>query len=80
MNRIFAMLVLFSLLTSCSSSNSSENTDNNVLDQLSNILDYSISPDSQFDKSGLMWSDQGAWFAIVFLIQYLIMGDFQVLF
>lgn len=28
-----------------------------------NILDYQITPQSDFDKSGLMFSDQGAWFA-----------------
>lgn len=63
MNRIFVMLVLFSSFIACSRLVSSENTDKNVTDQLSNILNYSISPESQFDKGGLMWSDQGAWFA-----------------
>ena len=28
-----------------------------------NVLDYNITPESAFDKSGLMFSDQGAWFA-----------------
>jgi glucosidase len=28
-----------------------------------NILDYKITPKDAFDKSGLMFSDQGAWFA-----------------
>ncbi|WP_298517008.1 trehalase family glycosidase [uncultured Kordia sp.] len=29
----------------------------------SNVLDFSITPNNTFDKSGLMFSDQGAWFA-----------------
>ena len=31
-----------------------------------NILDYHITPASKFDKKGLMFSDQGAWFAYSF--------------
>jgi hypothetical protein len=31
--------------------------------QVSNILNFEITPESAFDKSGLMFSDQGAWFA-----------------
>lgn len=31
-----------------------------------NILNYSISPKDKFDKSGLMFSDQGAWFGYSF--------------
>jgi putative isomerase len=31
-----------------------------------NILTYSISPKDKFDKSGLMFSDQGAWFGYSF--------------
>jgi putative isomerase len=33
------------------------------LDISKNILDYRITPKDKFDKSGLMFSDQGAWFA-----------------
>ncbi|MEO9484682.1 MAG: trehalase family glycosidase [Ekhidna sp.] len=31
-----------------------------------NILNYSFTPTSKFDKNGLMFSDQGAWFAYSF--------------
>jgi len=31
-----------------------------------NILDYHLTPTQKFDKSGLMFSDQGAWFAYSF--------------
>tara|TARA_R110001592_G_scaffold104203_3_gene293282 strand:+ start:7059 stop:9050 length:1992 start_codon:yes stop_codon:yes gene_type:complete len=31
-----------------------------------NILNYQISPSEKFDKAGLMFSDQGAWFAYSF--------------
>ncbi len=31
-----------------------------------NILNYTISPKSDFDKNGLMFSDQGAWFGFSF--------------
>ena len=31
-----------------------------------NILDYTVTPKNKFDKSGLMFSDQGAWFAYSF--------------
>ena len=31
-----------------------------------NILDYTVTPKTKFDKSGLMFSDQGAWFAYSF--------------
>jgi len=31
-----------------------------------NILNYQITPTTKFDKSGLMFSDQGAWFAYSF--------------
>jgi putative isomerase len=33
------------------------------LDYSKNILDYRITPKDSLDKSGLMFSDQGAWFA-----------------
>jgi putative isomerase len=32
-----------------------------------NILDYHVTPTTPFDKSGLMFSDQGAWFGYSFL-------------
>ncbi|OSY86833.1 trehalase [Tenacibaculum holothuriorum] len=31
-----------------------------------NLLNYTVTPKNKFDKSGLMFSDQGAWFAYAF--------------
>lgn len=39
------------------------NTKNSVLNFSENILDYRITPKDSIDRSGLMFSDQGAWFA-----------------
>lgn len=39
---------------------------NDYLKISENILDYRITPKDAFDKSGLMFSDQGAWFAYSF--------------
>ena len=36
------------------------------LEYSKNILDYRITPKDSVDKSGLMFSDQGAWFAYGF--------------
>ncbi len=38
----------------------------NFLLKSENILDYQITPKHRFDKNGLMFSDQGAWFAYSF--------------
>jgi putative isomerase len=37
-----------------------------LLNNSNNILNYTISPKNAFDKNGLMFSDQGAWFAYSF--------------
>ena len=42
-----------------------------------NILDYRITPKDKFDKSGLMFSDQGAWFAYSFPDTSSITSDFS---
>ena len=48
------------------SCNSKKDTPKTQSNQIENILDFTISPKSSFDKSGLMFSDQGAWFAYSF--------------
>ncbi len=59
----YLLLITF-LIIGCSKTDQQESTpsfDHLVLSQ--NILDYQISPKDSLDKSGLMFSDQGAWFA-----------------
>jgi putative isomerase len=54
-------IITISFLFSCSKEVQKE-----YLKFSENILDYQISPTKKFDKSGLMFSDQGAWFAYSF--------------
>ncbi|KAB1157373.1 trehalase [Tenacibaculum aiptasiae] len=60
-------LTLVLVLLSC---NSKQKTDSRKISKhtnmYANILDYKISPLQKFDKEGLMFSDQGAWFAYSF--------------
>lgn len=58
--RLFA-IICFSSICSCQKTESIKKHDNLTFSQ--NILNYQISPKTKFDKSGLMFSDQGAWFA-----------------
>ncbi|MBA6152892.1 MGH1-like glycoside hydrolase domain-containing protein [Gelidibacter maritimus] len=60
---LIALGMLFNL--SCNSSKEKQKTEdtNNFLDFSENILDYHIIPKDAKDRSGLMFSDQGAWFA-----------------
>lgn len=46
--------------------NSKQETPKSQFEQIENVLDFNISPNQPFDKSGLMFSDQGAWFAYSF--------------
>ncbi|WP_205334715.1 MGH1-like glycoside hydrolase domain-containing protein [Gelidibacter japonicus] len=60
---VITLGLLFNL--SCNTSKESQKTEkaNNFLDFSENILDYHITPKDAKDRSGLMFSDQGAWFA-----------------
>lgn len=57
------LFLLFNL--NCGPTNSSRNNveETKFLDFSKNILDYQITPKNASDRSGLMFSDQGAWFA-----------------
>jgi len=56
--------LLLALLLGCQDYDYKEVIHNsNSLSISKNILDYKISPKDALDKSGLMFSDQGAWFA-----------------
>ena len=62
LRHLFYTMLPVLLFVSCDAEEmvlSEENT--SVLE--SKLLDYRISPESKFDKNGLMFSDQGAWFA-----------------
>ncbi len=57
-----ALILLF--IVSCKKNNDIKDTPNyEYLTFSKNILNYSVVPDKRRDKSGLMFSDQGAWFA-----------------
>ena len=53
-------LVFILVLLSC---NTKQKTEPKKTFKYANILDYRINPKHKFDKDGLMFSDQGAWFA-----------------
>lgn len=63
----FFLFIFISTLFSCS--NSKKESSTSSLDYLAsskNILNYRITPENKYDKNGLMFSDQGAWFAYSF--------------
>ncbi|MFY0630612.1 MAG: trehalase [Flavobacteriaceae bacterium] len=59
----FPSLIILLIFVSCSSKKE-ETTDYNTFSK--NVLNYRITPEEKFDKNGLMFSDQGAWFAYGF--------------
>lgn len=63
MKRFLSLLSIVIIVNGCHTK-SRISTQNTML--VSNILNYKITPKSAFDKSGLMFSDQGAWFAYSF--------------
>ncbi len=62
--KINIILVLSIVLFSCKQN--SKNGKEIKLNEYSNILDYTFSPQEKFDKKGLVFSDQGAWFGYSF--------------
>lgn len=70
LNKVFKHIVLLVLVLNFSCNNTKEpiKAENNFdfLNHSKNILDYRITPKNSVDKSGLMFSDQGAWFAYSF--------------
>ena len=62
---IYFLSILF-VIVSCSEEKQLQDTDFEALNYSKNILNYHISPKHKFDKDGLMFSDQGAWFAYSF--------------
>ncbi|MEP2058768.1 MAG: trehalase family glycosidase [Maribacter litoralis] len=62
--KYLVILILFSFF-SCNKTNVSKKIDSNfsTLNYSQDILDYKVTPKDSVDRSGLMFSDQGAWFA-----------------
>ena len=54
------------LFIGCVSKTDKDSTNFSYLKFSENILNYQITPTNKFDKSGLIFSDQGAWFAYSF--------------
>lgn len=54
---------LFMLLTACQKPKSENKIAIHTNMPFSGVLNYKVIPNNAFDKSGLMYSDQGAWFA-----------------
>lgn len=65
----YLVVLILLLMFSCKNANESLKKDSNffALNYSQNILDYKISPKDSIDRSGLMFSDQGAWFAFSLL-------------
>ena len=64
--RIITMAFLVLLCFSCKEDKAQASTKIDYLEFSETILDYRITPKDALDKSGLMFSDQGAWFAYGF--------------
>lgn len=60
----YICIVIILTIIACSKKESVKHPQNDhFLKQTANVLSYRITPKNSFDKSGLMFSDQGAWFA-----------------
>ncbi|MEE9407167.1 MAG: trehalase family glycosidase [Polaribacter sp.] len=59
-------LILMIVLVGCNTNKNNYATSLNYLKFSKNVLNYQTSPTKKNDKSGLMFSDQGAWFAFSF--------------
>ena len=70
LNKVVKYIVVLVLLISFSCNNSKDpikiEKEFVFLSNSKNILNYTYSPNIAFDKNGLMFSDQGAWFAYSF--------------
>ncbi len=66
MNKLFPFIILCGLVFFTSCNTSIQTTKKNYIKFSENILNYHLTPTKKFDKSGLMFSDQGAWFAYSF--------------
>ena len=65
MKRLVTLFFIFLIVSSCQT-NTQVKIEKTTTNQTSDVLNYHITPKTNFDKSGLMFSDQGAWFAYSF--------------
>ena len=75
MKKALTIIITISLF-GCSSEPKKAVT-SDILDYSKNILDYSITPKNDRDRNGLMFSDQGAWFAYSFPDSSAVNTDFS---
>lgn len=60
-------LVLFVIFSSCRDQSTTKKIKHyKYVETYANILNYTATPKTKFDRSGLLFSDQGAWFAYSF--------------
>lgn len=78
MKKISCILVLL-FIFGCKKSTDAVTTEQDLshLKYSENVLDYRVTPKDKFDKSGLMFSDQGAWFAYSFPDTSAVGSDFS---
>ena len=63
MRKLITTILSLIIAFSCSNVEQNIAPKNDYLEFSKNSLDYRITPKQKFDKDGLMFSDQGAWFA-----------------
>lgn len=68
-----AVLLLFIPFVGCKNNLSHPISTN----QIANVLNYTVTPGHGYDRSGLMYSDQGAWFAYSFPVDSSCYGGFS---
>lgn len=67
MNKIIFSILIITLTLSCVTKTETEKAQEfKYVQKHNNLLNYTITPKHKFDKDGLMFSDQGAWFAYSF--------------
>jgi len=78
MNRTFLLItvIVSFLCVCCNNTTQPIEINNSSVNYCKNILDYTITPKDSIDKSGLMFSDQGAWLAYSFPDSSGIIRDF----
>jgi putative isomerase len=64
MKHLISFILIVFIAAGCQ--NGKKEPKENIPSQIANTLNYKVTPKEAFDKTGLMFSDQGAWFAYSF--------------